>query len=717
MKTRKLLVLMGATVVLAQANPSYAEFRLGEWDLAATVSFGVQLTNGAEQQSAKFFEYRDLRDSVLSNASLSASKGDYEIDLNLSRIGLKDARYQLDGKKYGLMSYSLYHDSTIHNYTVGTSSYYSGLGTTALTYTPNNVQNPGALPDLWSNRLDYAKKIKTYGVDANYGGDSSIIFGLGYAHVNTDGTRPTGTSVSHDSSRVIEFAEPIDYKTNNYSAKVGYKGDDWLINFDGHVSKFNNENTLMNFRDPYARNIVHTEDYYLEPDNTYLKVGATGSYLKLPFDSALTWRASYSRLTNTVALPTVIKETNRATVGGGTPSEPTTSRETTLGVNVPEFNGKVLYGNANVAWSLNPVENLEAKVYYNFLRKWNQSSEVTYTNGANSSSNHLFSYYKHNPGFDLDYRLPFATKVGAGFEYLNVHRTREDAEKNNDRIVFAEVKNDYLDFLSAKLKYQYLFRTSVFNHNLGANDRTTFLRMFDATNKTQDTLKAGVDVMPIEHLDIGVEWAYSKSKYHEQNAYWGRWKDTSNDLYGSVSYEFPKLFKVGAFGNVERRTLHMTRVLGGAPFDPANNPGSAANHTNNWDQDLRFYGYGLNVDVPVMADLDFAASWEQYKSDGLVNVSGTAIKTSGGPYDNITNLDDYLDTFVKAKAQYRVTENLSAIVGYEFSRGTYSDISWDNYQFVPTTGATNVVQAYYTGQYADKDYEGHLGYLAAEYRF
>ena len=69
--------------------------------------------------SAKFNEYRDLRDGVHGHIGLHYDAEKNYLDFRADDIGYRDQKYELEGGKRGSFSYHLSYDEIPHNFTSG----------------------------------------------------------------------------------------------------------------------------------------------------------------------------------------------------------------------------------------------------------------------------------------------------------------------------------------------------------------------------------------------------------------------------------------------------------------------------------------------------------------------------------------------------------------------------------------------------------------------
>ena len=121
-----------------------------------------------------------------------------------------------------------------------------------------------------------------------------------------------------------------------------------------------------------------------------------------------------------------------------------------------------------------------------------------------------------------------------------------------------------------------------------------------------------------------------------------------------------------------------------------------------------FWTYGLAANVSATDKLSFNLSWQYQESDGEVNFGNNV---TGTPLEDIKHSDDYTKKQLAAKAIYAIDPKLKMTLGYLYEKFEYQDANYQNY--------TNVVDSafYYSGLYANPDYEANVGYLMASYGF
>lgn len=702
--------------------------------VSGDVKLGVRYVED-HNDSAKFLEYRDLDDGAFGSVKLKADFGPYFMNLTGKNVGQDDQYYRLNGGKYGYFKYSLYYNEIIHNLSFGARTFYSGVGHSTLDYNATNrapntdavfTPNISTNTNLW-NEFDYSIQRKDVGGSVDITLNSPFYVFVEANQLETKGVTPLGAPSGVFADRVgaqtssfgnvTEMPAPVDWTTKNLGIEAGYNSKKFLFSIGWLMSKFENDNDYLTWRNPYVTTTAVYEVNSLAADNEYYKLSAQGVIKQLPLDSVFAVKLGYSKLKNDLDLLNTIAN---ATSGGAATSPTYTT--STLGLSSSKFEGDIKYKTASVALTTHPIKPLDMKIYYNYLRKDNDSDEITFTapDGTGTSTNELFGYKKNNFGADVTYKLSTKTKAMVGYEYIKVRRDaeRDDAETTTDHSAYVELKNNSLHFLTAKIRYQHLWRSSDFeNETAGtgvadANYIRRFLRLFDATDKDMDALKIGLDITPFEHFDVGLEYIYKKNDYDETVI--GRTSDTRHEYFVDVAYALPGRFKVSGFFDYETvkyDSYHRN-------FTTSADVNAAATSSNyNWDAELKDknFAYGIGVEVPVAKKIDLVTSWMYEKANGKADFESQ--NNYGTPID-ITEYDDYKKSAFNTKVIYKVVKNLDVAFGYAYERLKYDDDQWNGYQnVVYSTSAPIQPNTFLTGAYQDNHYSANIVYLAAKYKF
>ena len=133
MKTRVISALLAASLLL----PAPASHAAEESGFGGTLTLRL-LVLDEDDQSAKFQEYRDLRDGVSADVDLRHAQGAYHQEFTGRNLGLEDQTFKLGGGSYDRFKYKLFFSEIPHNYTFGARTFFAGVGTAELDYAAVN---------------------------------------------------------------------------------------------------------------------------------------------------------------------------------------------------------------------------------------------------------------------------------------------------------------------------------------------------------------------------------------------------------------------------------------------------------------------------------------------------------------------------------------------------------------------------------------------------
>ncbi|MCM2276661.1 MAG: MtrB/PioB family outer membrane beta-barrel protein [Oligoflexia bacterium] len=700
-----------------------------ETEYSANAGVGLRLSKG-DEVSARFTEYQDLSSGVVSNLEAAYFDGAYHMQLFAQNIGRNDQGYSLSGGRYHQFTYKAWFDELPHNLSFNSLQFYtSGLGTNTLTYTAAGAGGATSTTFLDTNVSDMSKWLphdyklerKDLGASVLISMDTPFFGDLSVSRVSMTGTRPIATASGvyptgggTSGFAPFEFPEPVDQNTTTTNLEAGYKTDMVYLSATGTLSKFNSEWDYLTFRNPMVGTTELNEKLSLSPDSDSKKLAVQATVYKLPFDSTFQARGSTEEITNTIPL-----ETSLAPGGTGTYTP------VTLGVNEPDFKGDISYKNASAVWSARPFEHLDADVFYRFLDKKNHSTKVIYSDSPTAptatQANEHFGYRKNNIGGELGYLFPARTKVRGGYEYeARVREERTDANASFEKSLFAEVKNSFFDFATAKVKYGYLRRTSEWGKAETAGTTKTatsyvlnFVRRFDVNEKRQNSILAAVTLTPMDDVDLGVGYRWKKSVYDQTQI--GLQDDFGREWNFDASFRLPEVFKITAFADIEKVNRHAFH----RQFTNAPDPFGATQNTTNFNFDETWtdnnYRYGLILQVPVIEDLlDFETSYAQEVANAFADLEA---QTGGPTLVDIQNFGNYRKNSLSAKFSYKVNESLSAALAGFWERLRSDDVQFNQYVYNGVAGSNGAQRFLFTGAYKDNEYSATTGVVTVSYKF
>jgi MtrB/PioB family decaheme-associated outer membrane protein len=657
------IIIVAMMICLIPLFSAFSEEKVIEGEITGVGKYvGV---DGGEGGRAKFTEYRDLRESGVFylRGRLNYDTPDYFLRFDMQDPGYDTQHYKLEGGMWGNFKFDLFYNEIPHNITFDARTFFLGAGHDTLVGAPN--------PNFTTwNTFDYSIERRQYGGGLKLNMMKPFFFDASFQREEREGIKPTGAAGTSPGGIGIELPEPVSYLTNNLKLQAGYAKNPLFLSLTYLYSDFNNSNTALNFINPAT---AAQDVFSLPPDNTYQK-GAFKGAVSLPFNSRFSTNMGFSR----------------------------GESETSL---FPTFNGKVDTQNYDFALTSNPVRFFDAKVFYKYYKRDNRSDAPLGT--VEGFLDYKISKY----GADLGFRLPARFYLTGGYQYVvtkrDFHADPNDVLPfNRDNIYSVDLKWSGLDFLDVRVGYEKFDRDA---HYRTFETAVQPDRKYSYAAQNRDTVKAAIDIFPLENLDIGFEYRYRKIDYSD--TVFGLKKDKRDEFGSNVAYTLGKMAKL--YGNVD---------FGLIKFQP-----DLVRSGLQWDvkQKDRTFGYGFGTEIYAIPNkLTFVFQHDYVKSNGSADftidpglfVAANGLAGANQDTVDIMRAEDYTLYSFKIKAIYNFTKSLAASLGYAYQRFSYKDAQLDGYQFVPG-GGVGSNGAYLTGAYKDQSYKAHLIFGGVTYKF
>jgi MtrB/PioB family decaheme-associated outer membrane protein len=673
---------------LSLAVPSLALAEDDAVEYHGAIELGLLGTDVSSHNSAKFNEYRDTDNGLFGSARFDVLKDANFLKMDVVNPGRDDQSIDVQGGKYGLFKYNLYFDEMPHNYSYNALSPFQGLGSNHLTL-PADPSLTRSTAD-WSP-FGYSVEHKKYGGQVEVALHGPYFLNFGVERRQQDGVRPysiTGASITS------EVPLPISYTTDNLNVKTGYLGKNITASVSGYLSSFSNDYEYLKWDNLKTGTSASTVTV---PDNNMGKLAGDFSWRGLPLKSTLAVNASYTNMSDSFSANEV--NVNQSTMGTNFSN-----------LNRTTFDGKIDYTTFSVALASQPLPKLDSRIYYRYLDRENDSSQISY--GTTTNALELLSYDRNTAGIELGYRLPQRTKLTLGYDYESIDRSTplpvpatgsaatyryENPSTTTDNTFSAKVKNSSFDWLTTTLKYKHLERHSDYNSGHDPYVNQSDLIRLDAADKSTDEVKLGFDFLPFDRLDFGVDFTYQKNNYDYDPG--ARSSDERENVYFDITWRPWKKVSLNTFVGFEYTQTDANRITASGQKSPA--------YVQVLDENFWTYGIALNL-PEVINRVSFKISWQYQKSDGSVKFDNSLTNTN---YVNINNSDDYTKQTLDAKAIYAFDDKWSMTVGYLYERFDCGDIAFANYQYIFST--TDL----YSGLYYGQNYNAHVGYVVLAYKF
>jgi hypothetical protein len=716
--------------------PAFAQG--GKFKLFGSVGTGVIGTEEDARDAAKLHEYRDLTDGPFGVLEVRGRGSRAYFDAYGESIGRDDMYLDFQGGVYGQFKFRLFGNWLTHNFGFGPfggRSPYKDPGSTNLQLFSTTIATlaDSSVPPWSSFNLGVDRRDIGGSFEFSAGSPWYVLFDTNEVHqegINKVDAAALGTSPGNG---FVDIPYSLHYSTYNVSVEAGYQKPRGRISVNVLHSDFKNDNTLLQFQNPFFG--FGTDVMTFAPNNDYVRIGVNGMLRQLPLNSTLSGRLTYDRNTDRVdMIDQVLNTTGAVDLTDTNPSSPT-------------FNGKVENVTSHISYESEPIRHLNLRAYYHLYWRRNSSTEIQFqvplttaglvcTAPSTASSDTLnifctserYGYTKHNPGVEAEYRLAHGNRVSAGFDYLDTTRNRFDANKTRDKKLFAQWSNTYFDFVTARLKYQFLQRRSDFLTNNVGFDRNSmfylerFNRSFDVADLNQHLVKADFEVTLAKFFDLGFEAYYKKNNY--KHFILGRLNDDRREFYWSVSFGNPEKFRATLFGDIEyinyhsyHRTINASACPTSSPncFDPRS---AATTIAYNWRSKVhdRNWTVEFAADWPLREHLVLKGSALVQETTGGVDFQSQTL-SNGAPAALLFPINAYDNTrrrSVNPRIVYTFSGNTELTVGYAYEKYRYEDAQYSGFQYTIGTGTTT---SYLTGVYAFPNYRADIVYGTLRYLF
>ncbi len=653
-------------------------------------------------QKAKFNEYRDIRNGPTGQFELQYERGGYFVDAYGQEVGRKDQSYGLYGGQWGSFRYDFKYDELPHNFTEQARTFYSGTGGANLTYTPQPPSTflPNTNFKTW-NTFDYSIERKTYSGGFKLDMLKPFFFGVSAAKEERRGVMPIGAAGTNPGGISLELPSPINYLTDTFRLEAGYLKDPLSLALRYTYGQFQNDNGQLNFLNPATANTAATTDTFtLPPNNDYYKFDFKGA-VKLPWRSKFNADVSYAR--NETSTNLLSSYTSNSTAAA---SDIGIQGRTGITLSNYVFNGRLDIQNYNFVFTTNPIYFLDAKLFYKYYQTNNKSTQITTTDPTTtptvfSNEPRLYDYLTYRYGGNLGFKLPMSFYLLTEYTKAHTSQKREDNPTNDDDIVKAELRWSGVDFLVARVGYENFHRHADFQFPAvtgptDINNLEPFIRSFDTAGKVQDTVKAYLDLFPIEDLNFSLGYKWKQIRYTDTILGLQTWR--GNEFHADADYlllKRVKFFGYFDFEYVRWDQLQRTLPAGTAGvFNPANPPTATAFNWAVTETDYN-WAYGVGTDVYVVPKkLTFKFQYSFVKSKGAADYTyllpanplaqQAPVNTLNQNNIDIGNLDNYTLNYFLAKATYTPIKPLSISVAWAYEKYLYDDAQTNGYQYVPT---------------------------------
>jgi MtrB/PioB family decaheme-associated outer membrane protein len=646
-------------------------------EVQGDLTLGLRTTHFAsDDKSAKFGEYRDMSNGLFGDVNLLFDSETHFVGLTVENPTLDDQFYEMRAGQFGLGRARIYFDELEHQLSRNALTPLTGIGS-------NSLIGPAIVPPVstWTP-FDYRVERKVYGAEVTVDPQQNpFYFKASVEQQRHEGIMPWGAVIFSG----FEVPMPVDYTTDNLIFESGYRSKETTAVLTAGYSVFDNDNDLLTVNDG-----TNLEEYSTPADNYSYNLGGR-LVQRLPIaniDNVLALKVSYNR--------------NK--------SEADWSEYTPFALpsEDADFDGDIEYIRGSAALTTQWSAMLDTRLFYNYVDRNNDSEEIISLD--DDRINYLFEYDKHEAGLNANYRLNKTNKLMGGYEFSYTDRNREDADTTTDNLIFGQVKNTSLDWMSTTFRLEYLNRSSDSDFDAETLEGDGLIHLyftpFDYADKDRYKAKLAFEFYPAERLNVGLSYALIYDDYNATQL--GVQDDQRHEFYVDIIALLPAKIRLNTYVGYEYTKSNFdSRRFNPGNADPAPPP-DANNFNWNQETDYDFIVFGGSLTIPVMHQLELIFSADHQLVDGNIDFARAA--AVGDPLETITDADDYYKTQLGVKGTYQATDAWSVSLGYLYEKSNLDEWKYENYDYAPGS-------FFLSGAGLDNDYEAHQVYATTTFHF
>jgi MtrB/PioB family decaheme-associated outer membrane protein len=731
----------------------------GGWTYGGTLQLGT-LWDGGGEDEARFERYTEWTDEAFANAlSLSVANAEqgYYLDFRSGAIGRDDQFYSLDAGRFGSFRLRGSFTRIPHLFANDAQALFLGEGGDSLrlpsSLTPGDnteAEIDEALLATPESSLELKRDRSRLRLDFKPLSELNLF--ASYEFEDRDGSRAFGGALSippvgATTGGVVETVEPIDHRTQNFSAGLEYGGKSLQANLVYNGSFFRNDNRALTWENPFTvtpvpGRVIERGRFAVAPDNEYHN-------LKGDLAVPLPWR---SRFTGTVSWGTMRQDedllpptVNSVFLPGIGPFSIDLSEwNTTAALSQDSANADIdtLLLNASLRTNFWKPLRLEARYRY-----YDQDNDTRYlafnpltgeygyivTDGGQGAlsfrqggvyfpalqggkwryRNTPFRYKKLQYQFRASYRAARKTTLALRLERDVVERDFRERDRMSDDRIRASVTSRDLSWATIRLSYEYGDRDgSSFDLNVSdpfftsslpgyippaAGDNPPGLpglRTPNLSDRREQIIDGRVNFLIGNDMDLVVGARFQDDDYHTD---YGLTRQRELSLNLEWSFQPSPERNAHVFATLERGRQDVDSIFG---EDAGSDPSLAYPDANAWSADSETSALTLGAGFSVRLARGFSL-----ESDYIYSYAHDELDY--GTRFTILRSQDHI---VETRLRWQVSETLALRFYHRYQRSTRDD-DWEQTGLVPRSDH----RLFFA--HIDNDYQASVYGIALQKRF
>jgi MtrB/PioB family decaheme-associated outer membrane protein len=498
----------------------------------------------------------------------------------------------------------------------------------------------------------------------------------------------------------VLLRQTIDYATTEFDLGLAFDGDKLKLNGELAYSDFDNDDDVLTWQNPYSsygprvRYPEGTGGLGLAPDNEQVSGRLTGHYV---FSSTMRLQLDTSYAIASQDQDYLDYTVNDALVV----TEPLPQ---------DDYDGEVAIGTVNTKLMFRPLPKMNAEVFYK-LRDRDYDADrdgYRYVRGdATDQPGQALTVYNTNhdlteqsAGFEVDYRLPWRSKLTVGYEYEEVDRRNSAVEETEEDIYTLAYRIQPWSNFTTRLQLQYADRAA--DTYEWAQDYYALLDV-ELINATPDNQRYTNHPQLMQYYMANRERWEGKADFSYLPS--DRWNLNLNTLWRYDDYDQSRLGLTesewirGQFSAsyVASETLSTTVYVGYDRYDGNQSSRAfrggqeknafevypplpqASDPQQNWDLDAEDHTVTLGASLlwQPAADLELALDYSYVDT-----TAEQELQTRPGSSSTASDLPDVDTTLhhVEASGTWHLQDNLSLKLDYQYYSYESDDWAWDKVQ-------------------------------------
>lgn len=542
-----------------------------------------------------------------------------------------------------------------------------------------------------------------------------------YGNEKQAGARPIGTNVAFNP---IEQAEPIDYRTHQFSTSAEYAREGSIVQVGYNLSIFRNRVAALTWENPFvlAETTANPASGRLDlyPDNDAHNVSVTAA-TKFPLSGrvAATVNSGWM-LQNDPFLPFTINAA-LAPLLAPLPAQSLDGRIRTLLMNYAASVRPVKRVNVSARYRLYDLNNhTPARIFTAYAASGETSRS------ANARRNVPYAYSRQNGGVDASFEIARGVSVKGLFEREVWNRDHREVQHNAENTYGAALDIAPNGWLVLRTGYRRSIRraaeydaeaTGHFGFPFGETGlgQLDELRKFDQADRNRDRVDGIVQIAPLESLSFNVSYGVANDDlvHSDYGLLFNKFNTASFDVTYSpvaqVAFYAEYGWELYKYALQSRYRVPTTATSPAIDFP-----------RDDWRRDMRdrMRTWAAGVDVVLADRLNTNVSYSWSRATGAVH---TRALDSLAIAPVATTAVDYPDTLtrlqlVMSSVRYRLREDLAAKLEYIYDKYDQVDFATDVMQPIMTAVDPGTARSIFLGA-RQPGYRAHIVTLTLQYRF